>query len=83
VCSEFQACLGKQQCSIAVTSPTFGNDDPCPAMTKSLAVQAQCSSKDMEVEVEPTYFNYKWQGSLDASAVSPGQRKPPSFSLEH
>ncbi|XP_039127499.1 beta-galactosidase 6-like [Dioscorea cayenensis subsp. rotundata] len=34
-------CLGHESCSVAVSSLKFG--DPCPGLTKSLAVEAVCS----------------------------------------
>ncbi|KAF4351411.1 hypothetical protein F8388_001031 [Cannabis sativa] len=35
-----QACLGKGSCSISATSGNFG--DPCPGLSKTLVVDAQC-----------------------------------------
>ncbi|KAM6559512.1 hypothetical protein CsatA_028751 [Cannabis sativa] len=35
-----QACLGKGSCSISATSENFG--DPCPGLSKTLVVDAQC-----------------------------------------
>ncbi|KAA8515324.1 hypothetical protein F0562_018445 [Nyssa sinensis] len=36
-----QACIGKQGCSIAVSTTNLG--DPCPGVLKSLAIEAACS----------------------------------------
>ncbi|OAE33010.1 hypothetical protein AXG93_1913s1110 [Marchantia polymorpha subsp. ruderalis] len=35
-------CVGKQQCSVNVTWKSFEAEDPCPGLTKSLAVEAAC-----------------------------------------
>ncbi|KAK9936284.1 hypothetical protein M0R45_013133 [Rubus argutus] len=37
-----QACLGKEECSITISTETLG--DPCPGALKRLAVQALCSN---------------------------------------
>ncbi|KAB1221091.1 Beta-galactosidase 16 [Morella rubra] len=37
-----KACLGKSNCSIAVSSHTFGSD-PCPGVPKALLIDAQCT----------------------------------------
>ncbi|XP_076883903.1 beta-galactosidase 6-like [Bidens hawaiensis] len=37
-----QVCIGKNKCSVPVATATFGN--PCPGVTKSLAIEALCSS---------------------------------------
>ncbi|XP_062013258.1 beta-galactosidase 8-like [Rosa rugosa] len=37
-----QACLGKEGCSITISTETLG--DPCPGVLKSFAVQALCSN---------------------------------------
>ncbi|KAH7284849.1 hypothetical protein KP509_34G073600 [Ceratopteris richardii] len=38
-----EACIGRQNCTVAVTASTFGAD-PCPDEIKALAVMANCSS---------------------------------------
>ncbi|KAI7758048.1 hypothetical protein M8C21_007412 [Ambrosia artemisiifolia] len=37
-----QVCIGKKTCSVPVAMTKFGN--PCPGVTKSLAIEALCSS---------------------------------------
>ncbi|KAI3818774.1 hypothetical protein L1987_12591 [Smallanthus sonchifolius] len=37
-----QDCIGKTKCSVPVATAKFGN--PCPGVTKSLAIEALCSS---------------------------------------
>lgn len=41
VTGTLQACIGVSSCSVPVSSNYFGN--PCPRVTKSLAVEAACS----------------------------------------
>ncbi|XP_024362300.1 beta-galactosidase 9 [Physcomitrium patens] len=61
-----KACMGMHRCSIPVQWQTFGEFDPCPDVSKSLAVQVFCSSKgSQQATDEPVppayYFNYQWQ----------------------
>ncbi|CAK9879498.1 unnamed protein product [Sphagnum jensenii] len=79
-----KACVGKQQCTVAVAWFTFGGSDPCPTTHKSLAVQAQCSSVHGEVaqmeEMPVVFSNYTWQKPGNWShhnQLSTWQRKPP------
>lgn len=37
-----QACVGRQKCAVPIVSSIFG-DDPCPGLSKSLAVTATCA----------------------------------------
>ncbi|CAK9318872.1 unnamed protein product [Citrullus colocynthis] len=39
-----QACLGKNSCTVEVSNSAFGGD-PCHSIVKTLAVEAQCSSR--------------------------------------
>ncbi|WOL17238.1 beta-galactosidase 11-like [Canna indica] len=41
-----KACLGKNKCTIPVTSGAYGGDVNCPGTTGTLAVHAKCSHKD-------------------------------------
>jgi hypothetical protein len=38
-----KACLGKQTCAVHANSATFGGDDPCDGVHKSLAAEVHCS----------------------------------------
>lgn len=38
----FQACAGKESCSLSLSAMSFGGD-PCPGTTKSLLVDATCA----------------------------------------
>lgn len=71
-------CIGKPKCSIPVQWQTFGHGDPCPGISKSLAVQAHCSSHRSRLLPEPetpAYFNYQWQQPIGAYD-NPSLRKP-------
>lgn len=39
----FQACQGRNNCSIGVSNKVFGGD-PCRGVVKTLAVEAKCMS---------------------------------------
>lgn len=79
-------CIGKRQCRVPVEWRTFGHSDPCPGITKSLAVQAHCSSytspHTLSEPGTPTYFNYHWQQPLETHE-NPSQRKPSLLPQSH
>lgn len=74
-----KVCIGKQQCYIPVQRKFFGSIDPCPGVSKSLAVQVHCSPhkspQASHEPVQPTYLDYQWQQPLGAYD-NPSERKP-------